>query len=59
MYRPGKYAYRDGMKVTDLLKTYSDLLPEPYKAHAEIIRLNAPEYKPEIFAFNLGRCVRR
>ena len=27
VYRPGKYAYRDGMKVTDLVKTYKDLLP--------------------------------
>ena len=54
VFRPGKYAYRDGMKVADLVHAYSDLLPEPYKAHAEIIRLNAPEYKPQIIAFNLG-----
>lgn len=51
--RPGKYAYRDGMKVTDLIKSYQDLLPEPYKRHAEIIRLNPPDYKPEVLAFNL------
>src|SRR6266568_3319760 len=54
VFRPGKYAYRDGMKVTDLIHAYSDLLPEPYKQHAEIIRLNAPDYKPQIIAFNLG-----
>jgi protein involved in polysaccharide export with SLBB domain len=54
VFRPGKYAYRDGMKVTDLIHAYSDVLPEPYKQHAEIIRLNAPDYKPEIIAFNLG-----
>jgi protein involved in polysaccharide export with SLBB domain len=53
VYRPGKYAYRDGMKVTDLIKTYKDLLPEPYKAHAEVIRLKAPDYTPEVLAFNL------
>ena len=54
VFRPGKYAYRDGMTVTDLIHSYSDLLPEPYKQHAEIIRLSAPDLKPEIISFNLG-----
>lgn len=54
VFRPGKYAYRDGMKVTDLVHSYSDLLPEPYNQHAEIIRLSGPDLKPEIIAFNLG-----
>lgn len=51
--RPGKYAYQEGMKVTDLIKSYKDLLPEPYKRHAEIIRLNAPDFSPQVLAFNL------
>jgi len=41
------------MKVTDLVKSYKDLLPEPYKQHAEIIRLKKPDNTPEVFAFNL------
>ena len=53
VFRPGKYAYHDGMKVSDLIKSYNDLLPEPYKRHAEIIRLNSPDYTPTILAFNL------
>ena len=53
VYRPGKYAYQDGMKLTDLIKSYKDLLPEPFKAHAEIIRLNGPDYTPEVLAFSL------
>ena len=53
VFRPGKYAYRDGMTVQDLIKSYSDLLPEPYKRHAEIIRLQAPDYSPQVLAFNL------
>ena len=53
VFRPGKFAYRDGMKVTDIIKSYSDLLPEPYKQHAEIIRLNAPDHAPTVVAFNL------
>jgi len=53
VFRPGKYAYRDGMKVSDLVGTYKDLLPEPYREHAEVIRLKAPDYTPEVIAFNL------
>jgi protein involved in polysaccharide export with SLBB domain len=52
--RPGKFAYRDGMKVTDLIKSYSDLLPEPSTAHAEIIRLSQPDYTPVVLTFNLA-----
>ena len=55
--RPGKFAYRDGMKVTDLIKSYKDLLPEPSTSHAEIIRLSPPDYKPVVLAFNLGNAL--
>jgi len=55
--RPGKFAYREGMKVTDLIKSYKDLLPEPYKQHAEIIRLKAPDNTPEVLAFNLDNAL--
>jgi protein involved in polysaccharide export with SLBB domain len=53
VFRPGKYAYRDGMKITDLVRNYRDVLPEPYEQHAEIIRLTSPDLKPEIIAFSL------
>jgi len=52
-FHPGKFAYRDGMKVTDIIKSYSDLLPEPYKRHAEIIRLSPQDHTPTVIAFNL------
>ena len=54
VFRPGKFAYRDGMKVTDLIKSYNDLLPEPYKQHAEVIRLSPPDYTPTVISFNLA-----
>ena len=54
VFHPGKYAYRDGMKLTDLIHSYSDLLPEPYRQHAEVIRLEPPDYTPMVVAFNLG-----
>jgi protein involved in polysaccharide export with SLBB domain len=52
--RPGKFAYTDGMKVTDLIKSYKDLLPEPSIRHAEIIRLSQPDFAPQVLTFNLG-----
>jgi protein involved in polysaccharide export with SLBB domain len=54
VFHPGKYAYRDGMKLTDLIHSEGDLLPEPYRRHAEVIRLEAPDYTPVVLAFNLG-----
>ncbi|HEV2730377.1 MAG TPA: SLBB domain-containing protein [Terriglobales bacterium] len=53
VFRPGKYAYRDGMKITDLIGSYNDMLPEPSKQHAEIVRLAPPDYAPQVVAFNL------
>ena len=52
VYRPGKYPYRDGMTINDLLKSYQDIMPEPAD-HAELIRLQAPDYRPETISFNL------
>lgn len=53
VFHPGKYPYSEGMKVTDLIKSYADMLPEPSRTHAEIIRLNAPDYRPAVLAFSL------
>jgi protein involved in polysaccharide export with SLBB domain len=52
VFRPGRYPYHDGMTITDLLHSYQDVLPEPAD-HAEIIRLQAPDYRPETIGFNL------
>jgi protein involved in polysaccharide export with SLBB domain len=54
VFHPGKYAYREGMQLTDLIHSYNDLLPEPAAQHAEIIRLNPPDYAPVVLAFNLS-----
>lgn len=51
---PGKHAYREAMRISDLIHSYADLLPEPASRHAEIIRLLAPDYTPQVIAFNLG-----
>jgi polysaccharide export outer membrane protein len=51
--RPGRYSYRDSMRVTDVISSYQDLLPEPATRYAEIIRLNAPDFRPSVESFNL------
>ena len=38
------------MKVSDLIHSYNDLLPEPSERHAEVIRLDGPDYKPTVLA---------
>ena len=52
VYRPGSYPFTPGMKVTDLVRSYRDVLPEP-AAHAEIVRLQPPDYRPVAISFDL------
>ncbi|HET8926155.1 MAG TPA: SLBB domain-containing protein [Candidatus Acidoferrum sp.] len=52
--RPGRYSYHEGMKLTDLVASYSDLLPEPSGSYGEIIRIIAPENRPVVETFNLA-----
>jgi protein involved in polysaccharide export with SLBB domain len=54
VFHPGKYPYRKGMKITDLIHSYHDLLPEPSLRHAEIIRLEPPDDQPEVLTFDLA-----
>jgi polysaccharide biosynthesis/export protein len=51
--RPGRYSYHDGMRLTDLVSSFKDLLPEPSLEYAEIIRLNAPDFHPTVESFDL------
>jgi protein involved in polysaccharide export with SLBB domain len=53
VYHPGSFPYRDGMQVTDLLHSYQDVLPEP-ATHAEIVRLQPPDFHPTTIEFNLA-----
>src|SRR5258708_27161268 len=52
VFRPGKYPYRDGLRVTDVIGSFNDLMPAP--AHrAEIVRLQPPDFRPAVFGFIL------
>jgi protein involved in polysaccharide export with SLBB domain len=50
--RPGRFPYRDDMKLNDVLRSYQDLLPEPAD-RGEIIRLMPPDLRAEAIEFNL------
>lgn len=52
VFRPGKYPFKDGFKVTDLIGSYDDLLPEPAD-RGEIIRLHPPDFSPTVIPFSL------
>jgi protein involved in polysaccharide export with SLBB domain len=55
--RPGRYSYRESMRVTDVIGSYKDLLPEPAANYAEIIRLNAPDFHPTVESFDLAEAL--
>ncbi len=55
--RPGRYSYRADMRVTDVISSYKDLLPEPATQYAEIIRLNAPDFHPSVEGFDLAEAI--
>jgi polysaccharide export outer membrane protein len=52
--RPGRFSYHADMRVTDVISSYKDLLPEPATRYAEIIRLNAPDFHPSVEGFDLA-----
>lgn len=52
VYRPGGYPYKEGMTVSDLVRSYRDVMPEP-SDHAELVRLRAPDFRPETIILNL------
>lgn len=55
--RPGKYSFREGMRVTDLIASYKDLLPEPASQYAEIIRLTLPDFRPSVESFSVAEAL--
>ena len=56
--RPGRYSFHEGMKLTDLVESYKDLLPEPAPHYAEIIRLEAPDFRPNVVSFDLAAALK-
>src|SRR5712692_3420053 len=42
------------MRVSDVISSYKDLLPEPSTEYAELIHLNAPDFRPSVESFDLA-----
>jgi polysaccharide biosynthesis/export protein len=55
--RPGRYSFHQDMRLTDVISSYKDLLPEPATQYAEIIRLNAPDFHPSVEGFDLSNAL--
>jgi polysaccharide export outer membrane protein len=55
--RPGKYSFHEGMKLTDLVSSYKELLPEPAERYAEIVRIAQPDDRPVVESFNLAEAL--
>lgn len=55
--RPGKYEYKPGMRISNVIKDSTDLLAETQYDYALIKRLVPPDLKPELIPFNLGKLI--
>lgn len=55
--RPGKYEYRSGMRIRDIIKTEQDLKAESYMEFALIERVTLPDFHIELIPFNLGKAL--
>ncbi len=55
--RPGKYELKPGMRIKDLIKDSSELLPETYFEYALIKRLHPPGLETSLVPINLTRVV--
>src|SRR6202166_76151 len=42
------------MKISDVIGSYKDLMPEPAPHYAEIVRLNPPDFHPSVESFDLS-----
>jgi protein involved in polysaccharide export with SLBB domain len=50
--RPGRQPFHDGMRLSDVLHSYQDMLPEP-AAIGEIVRLVPPDLHVQTMEFNV------
>lgn len=51
--RPGKYEFRNGIRISDIIADYHSLLPETYYEYAIVLRQEPPSFLNRIIAFNL------
>jgi polysaccharide biosynthesis/export protein len=57
VYRPGKYEFKEDMKISDLIPEFQALLPETYFEYAMVIRQEPPNFLGRIIPFNLRKAM--
>jgi protein involved in polysaccharide export with SLBB domain len=57
--RPGKYEIKEGMRLGDLIKDTTELLPETYFEYALIKRLNPPAMETVLIPFSLTNLLKK
>lgn len=57
--RPGVYAWREGIRVSDILGRPEDLMPEAIFDFAMVRRLVPPDYHEELRSFDLGKALQK
>jgi protein involved in polysaccharide export with SLBB domain len=55
--RPGKYEYKEGMKLSDLLPDFQALEAETYFDYAIVLRQDPPSFLNRIVPFNLKKAI--
>jgi protein involved in polysaccharide export with SLBB domain len=53
----GEYQFRAGMRLTDLIPSTQNLLPESYLDSVEITRMSPPDYRRELVTVSLRRAL--
>jgi polysaccharide export outer membrane protein len=51
--RPGKYEYKPGMKLSDILPDYTSLMAETYYEYALVLRQDPPSFLNRLVPFSL------
>jgi polysaccharide export outer membrane protein len=55
--RPGSFEWRDGMRVSDVIPSIGDMLPNPDLEYALIARETQPTRRIELLYVNLGQAI--
>jgi polysaccharide biosynthesis/export protein len=53
--RPGKYEFKPGMRLSDILSDFNAVLPETYFDYAIVLRQDPPTFVDRLVPFNLKR----
>ncbi|GAM10828.1 polysialic acid transport protein KpsD [Geobacter sp. OR-1] len=53
--RPGEYQFKAGMRVSDLIPSFTAVVPDAYLDAAQVTRIVPPDFHRETIVFNLSK----